>query len=179
VTSLLDEIRPLAKDGTGGRESRLSLRGDIARIKDTPGKQQRRPGAVAIFACGARGLHAEVPLPRPVPDLVLVGATPLARPILAALEDGYLCRVTLADRSIAPMWQLDQDEVRELGTVRDPDLRKPNYAAGLAEDRLRNMAEELAKRHYRHVAEQLGHLRHAGAYDVLVIGGRDYEGDRC
>jgi peptide chain release factor subunit 1 len=78
VTSLLDEIRPLAKDGTGGRESRLSLRGDIARIKDGPGKQQRRPRAVAIFACGARGLYAEVPLPRPAPDLVLVGATPLA-----------------------------------------------------------------------------------------------------
>jgi peptide chain release factor subunit 1 len=56
VSSLLDEVRALAKDAAVDRGHRLSLRGDIARIKDALATQNWRPGAMAIFACTGRGL---------------------------------------------------------------------------------------------------------------------------
>jgi peptide chain release factor subunit 1 len=53
--------------------------------------------------------------------------------------------------------------------------RKPNYAAGLAEDRVRNKADELSKRHYRTVVGILDELFRTGGYDLLIVGGHDYE----
>jgi hypothetical protein len=47
------------------------------------------------------------------------------------------------------VWELYLDEVRDLTRVRDRVLRKRDYAAGLAEDRVRNKADELSKWHPR------------------------------
>src|SRR6202043_1964606 len=79
VSSLLDEIRPLAKDGTIERERRISVRGDIARIKDALGEERWRPGAVAIFTCSGRGLYEGVTLPLPLRNRVIVDPTPFVR----------------------------------------------------------------------------------------------------
>jgi hypothetical protein len=174
VSSLLDEIRPLAKDGTIERERRISVRGDIARIKDALGEERWRPGAVAIFTCSGRGLYEEVALPLPVRDRVMVDPTPFARPMLALLDEYDRSCVAVIDKTSARLWELYQDEMRELGQVKDPVLRKPNYAAG-AEDRARNKADELIKRHYRQVAGLLDELLRSGGYDVLIIGGYDHQ----
>jgi hypothetical protein len=175
VSSLLDQVRALAKDGAVDREYRLSLRHDIARIKDALGTQTWRPGAIAIFACAGRGLYAEVPLPQPVADRISVDATPYVRPMLAVLEEHERSCVAVVDPATAWLCELYQDEVCELGRIRDPELRKPNYAAGMAEDRVRNKAGELAKRHYRRVAEQLAELLRRGEYELLIVGGHDHE----
>jgi peptide subunit release factor 1 (eRF1) len=175
VSSLLDEVRALAKDAAVDRGHRLSLRGDIARIKDALATQNWRPGAMAIFACTGRGLYDEVPLPHPVADRITVDTTPYVRPMLAVLEEHERSCVAVVDRATAWLGELYQDEVRELGRIRDPGLRKPNYAAGLAEDRVRNKAEEMAKRHYRRVAAQLTQLLSRGEYELLIVGGHDHE----
>jgi hypothetical protein len=175
VSSLLDEIRPLAKDRKIEHEGRISVRDDIARIKDALGKEQWAPGAIAIFACSAGGLYAEVPLPQPVRDRVIVDAKPYSRPMLAVLEEYDRSCVVLVDAASARLWELYQDEMREVGSVTDPRLRKSDYAAGFAEYRVRNKADELRKRHYRHVAELLGELFQQGGYELVVIGGQDHE----
>ena len=87
VSSLLDEIRPLAKDGIAEREWRMSLRGDIDRIKRAAGQERWPPAAIVIFACSGRGLYTEVPLPEYVPDRVIVEATLCVRPMLAVLAE--------------------------------------------------------------------------------------------
>ena len=175
VSSLLDEIRPLAKDEMVEHEGRISVREDIARIRDALGQEQWRPGAIAIFACSRHGLYEEIPLPMPVRDRVMVDATPFSRPMLAALEEFDRSCVAVVDEASARLWELYQDEMQELGEVSDPKLRKANYAAGLAEDRVRNKAEELRKHHYRHVDELLGGLLATGGYDLLIVGGHEYE----
>jgi hypothetical protein len=175
VSSLLDEIRPVAKDATVDREGRLSLRADLARIRSAISEEQWRAGAVGIFTCSGRGWYAEVQLPQPVSDRVIVDATPYAHPMVTVLEEHERCCVTVVDRAYARFWELYQDEVRELDRVRDRELRKPNYAAWFAEYRVRNKAEELSKQHYRHVAGVLGQMLQAGGFDVLAIGGHDYE----
>jgi peptide chain release factor subunit 1 len=40
---------------------------------------------------------------------------------------------------------------------------------------VRNKADELSKRHYRRVVEILDELFRTGGYDLLIIGGHDYE----
>jgi peptide chain release factor subunit 1 len=59
--------------------------------------------------------------------------------------------------------------------VTDPESRRPPVAAGRPDDRVSNKVDELAKRHYRRVAERLGELLQTGEYDLLIIGGHGYE----
>jgi hypothetical protein len=176
VSSLLDQIRPLAKNGAAGsHEARLSVRADIQRIKEALAEKRWRPAGVAIFACSGRGLYEEVPLPRPVRDQVLVDDAPYVQPMLAVLDELHRACVVLVDKADARLWEVYQDEMRELPAVRDPALRKPNYAAGQAEERVRNKAGELSKRHYRNVVAALEDVFRSGCVDLLVIGGHDHE----
>jgi peptide chain release factor subunit 1 len=175
ILSLVDQIRPLAKDQTLGHQSRMSLRADIERIKEALGSDRWPPGAIAIFSCSGRDLYEEIPLPRAVRERVIVDETPFARPMLAVLSEYHRACVLVIDKAAARIWEIDQDEMREVSAVRDPVLRKPDYAAGLAEDRVRNKAEELAKRHFRRVVKLLETLLRTDGYEIVVIGGHDYE----
>ena len=87
VDSLLDQIRPLAKDRDLDHRYRLSVRTDIERIKDALGSERWPPGTIAIFSCSGRDLYEEIPLPRRVREQVTVDKTPLARPMLAVLGE--------------------------------------------------------------------------------------------
>ena len=175
VTSLVDQLEPLAKDRSAEHERRMSLRADIERIKERLGEERWQPGAIAIFSCSERGLYEEISLPRRVRDRIVVDETAFARPMLAVLDEHHRSCVVVIDKASAQVWELYLDEMRELTRVRDRVLRKRDYAAGLAEDRVRNKADELSKRHYRRVVETLDELLRVGGYDLLIIGGHDYE----
>ena len=174
VDSLLDQIRPLAKDRDLDHRYRLSVRADIERIKDALGSERWPPGTIAIFSCSGRDLYEEIPLPRRVREQVIVDATPLARPMLAVL--GEYCRacVLVLDRESARVWEMYQDEMREVETVTDP-LRKAGNTGTRAEDRIQNRVDEQTKRHFRRVAEVTDQLLRTDGYDVLVVGGHEYE----
>ena len=174
VDSLLDQIRPLAKDRALDHRYRLSVRADIERIKDALGSDRWRPGTVAVFSCSGRGLYEEIPLPRRVREQVMVDATPLARPMLAVLGEYSRACVLVINREAAPVWEMYQDEMREVETVTDP-LRKAANTGTRAEDRIQNRVDEQAKRHFRRVASMVGQLLRADGYDVLVVGGHEYE----
>lgn len=175
MSSMLDQIRPLAKNGSAGHDARLSVRADIQRIKEALAEERWRPEGVAIFACSGRGLYEEVPLPRPVRDQVVVGAAPFVGPMLSLLDELHRACVVVVDKAEARLWEVYQDEMREVGVVRDPALRKPNYAAGQGEDGVRNKAGELAKRHYRRVVATIEEVFAADRCDLLVVGGHEHE----
>lgn len=178
ISSLLDQqVNPLARDETVDRAARLSLRGDVARIRQAVGEDRWTPGAVAFFSCHGRDMFEGVSLPRGVLDRAVVDATPYVRTLLGVLDEYARSCVAIVDRASAQIWEIYQDEMREVARFRDQALRKPNYAGGLAEDRVRNRAGELAKRHFRKVAQTLTDLFQADgdAFDLLIIGGHDYE----
>jgi peptide chain release factor subunit 1 len=174
VDSLADRVSPLAKDSSIEHDARLSVRADLERIKEAAREERWKPGGIAIFACSGRELYEEVPLPRPVRDRIVVDETPYVRPMLAVLDEYHRACVAVVDKASARFWEVYQDEMREAGKVRDRALRKPN-AGGLAEDRVRNKADELSKRHYRNVAQRLDEMFRSGGFDLLIIGGHDYE----
>lgn len=174
VTSLLDQISPMAKDSSVEHDVRLSVRADIERIREAAGEERWTPQSIAIFACSGRGLYEEVRLPRRVRDRIVVDDTAYVRPMLAVLDEYHRICVVVVDKASARIWEIYQDEMRETGKVRDRHLRKPNYA-GDGEYRVRNKADELSKRHYRNVAQRLDELFRSGGFDLLMIGGHDFE----
>ena len=174
VDSLLDQIRPLAKDRDLDHRYRLSVRADIERIKDALGSERWPPGTIAIFSCSGRDLYEEIPLPRRVREQVMVDETPLARPMLAVLGEYLRACVLVVNREAAPVWEMYQDEMREVETVTDP-LRKAGNTGTRAEDRIQNRVDEQSKRHFRRVAQVIDQLLRTDGYDVLVVGGHEYE----
>jgi peptide chain release factor subunit 1 len=174
VDSLLDQIRPLAKDRDLDHRYRLSVRADIERIKDALGSERWGPGTIAIFSCSGRDLYEEIPLPRRVRQQVMVDATPLVRPMLAVLGEYYRSCVLVVNREEALVWEMYQDEMREVETVTDP-LRKAGNTGTRAEDRIQNRVDEQSKRHFRRVAQVIDQLLRTDGYDVLVVGGHEYE----
>ena len=174
VDSLLDQVRPVAKDHDLDHQSRLSVRTDIERIKDAQGAERWPPGTVAIFSCSGRGLYEVIRLPRQVREQVMVDATPLVRPMLAVLGEHFRACVLVVDRTSAPVWEMYQDEMREVSTVRDP-LRKAGNTGASAEDRIQNRVDEQAKRHFRRVASMVDQLLRTDGYDVLVVGSHEHE----
>jgi hypothetical protein len=174
VQSLLDQIRPLARDRDFDHGHRLSVRADIKRIKDAMGSERWPPGTIAIFSCSGRDLYEEIPLPRRVREQVMVDATPLARPMLAVL--GEYCRacVLVLDRESTRVWEMYQDEMREVETVTDP-LHKAANTETRPEDRIQNRVDEQTKRHFGRAAGVIDQLLRTDGYDVLVAGGHEHE----
>ena len=175
VDSLLDQIRPLAKDRDLDHRYRLSVRTDIERIKDVLGSERWRPGMIAIFSCSGRGLYKEIPLPRLVREQVMVDKTPLARPMLAVLGEYPRACVLVVNREAAPVWEMYQDEMREVETVTDPLRKAGNTGGSRPEDRIQNRVDEQAKRHFRRAASMIDQLLRSDGYDMLVVGGHEYE----
>ena len=175
VDSLLDQIRPLAKDRDLDHRYRLSVRTDIERIKDALGSERWPPGTIAIFSCSGRGLYEEIPLPRRVREQVMVDKTPLARPMLAVLGEYPRACVLVVNREAAPVWEMYQDEMREVETVTDPLRKAGNTGGSRPEDRIQNRVDEQAKRHFRRAASMIDQLLRTDGYDILVVGGHEYE----
>jgi peptide subunit release factor 1 (eRF1) len=175
VNSLLDQIRPLAKDRDLDHRYRLSARTDIERIKDALDSERWPPGTIAIFSCSGRGLYEEIPLPRRMREQVMVDKTPLARPMLAVLGEYPRACVLVVNREAAPVWEMYQDEMREVETVTDPLRKAPNTGESRPEDRIQNRVDEQAKRHFRRAASMIDQLLRSDGYDILVVGGHEYE----
>ena len=175
VDSLLDQIRPLANDRDLDHRYRVSARTDIERIKDALDSERWPPGTIAIFSCSGRGLYEEIPLPRRMREQVMVDKTPLARPMLAVLGEYPRACVLVVNREAAPVWEMYQDEMREVQTVTDPLRKAGNTAESRPEDRIQNRVDEQAKRHFRRAASVIDQLLRSDGYDILVVGGHEYE----
>ena len=174
VDSLLDQIRPLAKDRDLDHRYRLSARTDIERIKDALDSERWPPGTIAIFSCSGRDLYEEIPLPRRVREQILVDKTPLVRPCWRSSASTRAC-VLVVNREVAPVWEMYQDEMREVQTVTDPLRKAGNTGGSRAEDRIQNRVDEQANRHFRRAASMIDQLLRSDGYDILVVGGHEYE----
>jgi peptide subunit release factor 1 (eRF1) len=171
VTSLVDQIDGLAKDRDLQHEPRLSLRGDIQRIKERMSEEVWQPKGLAVFSCNARGLYEEVPLPRAVHSRIVVDEAAFVRPMLAVLDEYHRSCVVLVDKEWARAWELYEDEMRELTRFKDRLGKFDNYAGG----DIGRIRDEQSKRHYRRVVQVLDELFRTERYDLLIIGGHEFE----
>jgi peptide chain release factor subunit 1 len=175
VDSLLSEIRPMTSDASLDRTARLSVRADIEHIEEHLEKGQSwRPGALALFSCSAHQIFEEIALPRAVRDRVIVDSTPWVRSLLAVLNEYHRMCVVFVERGEASLWELYQDELREVTRLRDRTLRARHTPAS-SEDRARNKANEITKRHFRDVVATIDTLFRTDRFDLLAVGGQQHE----
>lgn len=171
--SLLHEIRQMAEDHTVEHDRRLSLRGDIESIEAIVDKAAHAPGTLAVFSCSGAGLLEVVRLPRGVRDRIVVDETPWIGPLLAVLAEHRRCFAVLVDRAAGHVWEVYLGRVRDLGRL---DGRERTDTASAANERFeQGRAEELQKRHFRHVAAALAGVLGADHDSLLVVGGHESE----
>ncbi|HMJ35865.1 MAG TPA: hypothetical protein VK501_18315 [Baekduia sp.] len=176
--SLLHDVRrQVARDGSLSHAARSSLRADERRIHEALTQQEWPAGTAAIVSCSGAGLYEEVALSRTIRNRAVVDGTPWIRPMVAVLDEEHSACVVVVDRGAARVWTLADGELRWSGGQRDETPRKPDFAgwAGLDEHRVQRRSGELARRHYRKVARQVGIVCLAHGCELLVIGGHREE----
>jgi peptide chain release factor subunit 1 len=109
-----------------------------------------------------------------VRDRVIVDTTPWVRSLLAVLNEYHRMCVVFVERGEASLWELYQDELREVTRRRDRTLRARHVPASI-EDRARNKAEEITKRHFRDVIATIDALFRTDRLDLLAVGGPQHE----
>lgn len=174
IDSLVHRIRAAAGDAyDGDRRARLSVREDLNRIRAAAERERWSAGTAAIFSCSGAGLFEAVTLPRTIRDRFTVDPTPWVRPMLAVLDEYHRCCVAITDDRSAELWELYQDELEKMERLRDRALRGSDFAGwqGYQEHTVHHKEIELARRHYRRLADELDQLLRDGRYDVLAIGG--------
>ena len=89
--------------------------------------------------------------------------------MLAVFDDSHRIQVVISDE-MRPrrLLELRLREIREIQQLRDPALRKPDYAAGKFEHTVHNSFGELAKRRCRRVAALADEIYRAGGFDLLA-----------
>jgi peptide subunit release factor 1 (eRF1) len=161
VNSLLDELDPMTEDRDLDRAARLSIRADIARLREAVLVEHWKPHGIGLFACSARDFLEEVELPAEPPDRVLVDATPWVRPIAAVLDRAHRACVVTLDRGHAVFWEFQVDDLVQVDELEDPVLRDADATGGRwggRENVTHHKVQELAKKHFRRVVDRLEHL---------------------
>ncbi len=169
VRNALREAEKLGKNG--------STRSDLERIGNLVDPLHGSPTkAKAIFACGQTGFWREFDVPGHLlqPKIAISHRFHL-KPLAAVLDSEQRACIVLADRSVARIFELQnetiiekQDFVNEL-TRRGKSDGYAGYDAGHAERKQTNEAMQ----HFKTVADSIEKYFEHGGCDLLLIGCRD------
>ncbi|MCU1377111.1 MAG: hypothetical protein JWN29_94 [Acidimicrobiales bacterium] len=176
---LVKPVRELAESDELSHDERESLRADAARMLElesllVPTLQGR---TLAFFRCSRYAFEESVVVPRRLRDRVFLDATPYLRPLLAVLDESHRYCVAVVDRERAWLFTYYLGALEAQDKEQDRVLRKPNYAGhyGLEEHRVRNKAEELARRHFRETTDALQQFVQDHGCELVVVGGHQEE----
>ena len=159
------------------RSQRLSVQGDIQALSRDVGRFGADLGhGVALFRSSGAGLDEQFALPGPVRDRAIVDDASYLRPLEAMIEHYQRYCVAIIGRRLGSVFRFSMDQLDTWEEMRDEEIRKANYGgfSGYEEQRVRARADEMAARHYRHVADRLTELRRSDSgFDLLIVGGSD------
>jgi peptide subunit release factor 1 (eRF1) len=154
--------------------ARISLRADADRILDLEQLAPRLHGrTLALFRCHAQGFEEAVVMTGRVGDRVELDATPYVRPILAMLDEAHRYAVAIVDREHGQLFAFELGVLQARERVDGRALRMPNFAPGDKEYGVHHKAQELAKRHYRAVADELNRVLEESGLELAVVGGHE------
>ncbi len=159
------------------RSQRLSIREDVHALSRDIGRFGTDLGhGVAVFRSHGAGVDEQVTLPGPVRDRAIVDDSPYFRPLEAMIEHYRRYCVVVVGRRLGSIFRFSMDQLETWEEMRDEEIRKANYGgfSGYEEQRVRARADEMAARHYRHIADRIAELRRSDdGFDLLIVGGSD------
>lgn len=167
-----DALREVEKHGKNG-----STRADLERINGMVDPVHGNGGkAKAIFACGAKGFWREFDIPgQLLKPKVAISQRFHLKPLAAVLDGEQRACVLLADRTMARVFELVNDQISEKEDFINELTRRgksdgyAGYDAGHAERKVMNEAQQ----HFKLVAERIEQYFERDGCDRLLIGCRD------
>lgn len=179
VSSLLAEAEKQAEATAGGRDCRLALRDDLARIREWFGDEFERDGAkgIAIFASSGDRLFHTVPLSEGAGDAVSIGEELYLAPLARRLGRGDGVLVVAVSRERGSVYRLDGGRLVE---VADESEEQPGQhdQGGWSQGRYQRHIDHLVQQHLKTVGDQVDRrLRGARGLRIVVVGPEEMRGD--
>ncbi|MGH8946335.1 MAG: hypothetical protein ACRDVL_09305 [Acidimicrobiia bacterium] len=171
---LSDLVKPIREQAESlDRRVEKSLLSDADRIHDlADGFELDSAPAYAVFSSMLDEVFQVEPLGHSVPNVATFGPRPYLRPLRAAprsLRAGIL----VADRALARVFVGFDGVIRELGSLIEADIGKPNFGgfAGYAEHNVRSRADEVSAKLWKEAGSRLLETHLDRPFDYLAIGG--------
>jgi peptide chain release factor subunit 1 len=168
--SLLSELEKAAEMHGTGRECKLALKDDLARIRSWWGGEFDRDGTkgVAIFASSADDEFRALPLPEPVQDLVRIGSELAVAPLVGQLgRDVSL--VVVVSRERGTVYRVAAGRLVE---VVDETEETPgrHSQGGWSQARYQRHIEHLVQQHLKTVGQELDkQARRTGGLQLVIV----------
>jgi len=172
VRSLLDDAARRVKERNGlAHDDRMALEATLERAATYLGRERPTDGAhgLAVFASERIGLFEALRLPRPVPNRVAIGRSPLVGPLVRLERRERWC-VTLVSRRDARILRGSPDGLREIQQVNDLVFGQHDRG-GLSQARFARGIEKEKDDHLKRVGEVLMRQVTRRPFERLIVGG--------
>jgi peptide chain release factor subunit 1 len=176
--AVLSEAEKAADAAPGkGRDCRLAVREDIARIRDWWDDEFDRDGArgVAVFASSADGFFHALPLADGTGDSAHVGPSLHLAPLAGTLDrDGAL--VAVVGRERGTIYRFEGGRLQE---VADESEEQPGQhdQGGWSQGRYQRHIENLVQQHLKSVGGTLDEHARSGGLRMVVVGPEELRGE--
>jgi peptide chain release factor subunit 1 len=156
VHSLLDEGEKRTDGARQTHEQRLGLKADFERIREFFNEEFQRDGArgYAVFCAGLDNLWQTVALSEPVPDEVKVSQELYLAPLVPLVGRGEGAVVAVVSREQGRLYRLVGGRLEEVADLFEEQPRRHDQG-GWSQARMQRHVDELAKDHFKDVANEL------------------------
>jgi peptide chain release factor subunit 1 len=169
---LLEWERLAAEKAEGkGRDCRLALRDDFARLEDWGENDFDRDGAraLAIFSSSGDGLFRIVPLVDPVRDSWDVGPDLDLAPLVPQLGRGNGALVAVVSRERGVVYRLENGSLEEIADESD-DVPGQHDQGGWSQARYQRHIDNVVQRHLKAVGEEIERTTHDRNVRIVGVG---------
>jgi peptide chain release factor subunit 1 len=176
--AVLAEAEKAAEAGAaGGRDCRVAVRDDLARIREWWDDEFERDGSrgIAIFASSADGLFRALPLAEGGGDSVHIGPSLHISPLASGLgRDGAL--VVFVSRERGSVYRFESGRLVE---VADESESQPGQhdQGGWSQARYQRHIDHLVQQHLKAVGGEIDKHVHGGGLQIVVVGPEEMRGD--
>lgn len=176
--AVVSEAEKAAEAGAGaGRDCKLAVREDVARIREWWADEFDRDGAggVAVFASSGDGFFRALPLVEGAGDSASIGPSLHLAPLAGALDrDGAL--VAFVTRERGTIYRFEGGRLEE---VADESEEQPGQhdQGGWSQARYQRHIENLVQQHLKSVGDALDEQARTGDLRIVVVGPEEMRGE--
>jgi peptide chain release factor subunit 1 len=174
---LAETEKEAAQAARGGRDCRLAVRDDLARIREWWDSEFDRDGVrgIAIFASSADGLFRALPLSDGAGDSIHVGPTLYVSPLAAALDrDGAL--VAFVSRERGSVYRFEGGRLVEVADESEPQHQQHDQG-GWSQARYQRHIDHLVQQHLKAVGGAVEEHGGGPGLRLVVVGPEEMRGD--
>ena len=165
--------RALKAGGEAAKDEREHFDENVKLVRDYLAGNRLTSGSLCLLACWALDFFRAIPLAAPVPDLVLIDASPCLRP-LAELQDEYEnVAVVVADNKKARIFMVSSAVAGDAEVVKG-NVKNHVKKGGWSQQRYERRRDKQLLLYAREIAEALGRLSEdEGFRRIILVGGKE------